>query len=264
MAAGSGHVGDLGRGVTLLWRGQKWALRHPRDWLFGMVPALISFAGYVVALVALVIWSDDLVAWATPFADHWAAAWRDLFRDLTVAVVVGGGLLLAVVSFTAVTLLVGQPFYEALAGRVDESQGGAPAPLERPLWQELWIGLRDSVRLLVRVAAFAVVLFVAGFLPGIGQTVVPVVGFCVSGFFLTQELASVSMQRRGVGLREQLRLMRGRLALVLGFGVPLVLAFLVPFVAVLLMPGAVAGATLLTRELLPPTAPVVPGAPGRA
>jgi CysZ protein len=39
--------------------------------------------------------------------------------------------------------------------------------------------------------------------------------------------------------------------LVLGFGVPLVLAFLVPVVAVPLMPGAVAGATLLGRELAP-------------
>ena len=35
-----------------------------------------------------------------------------------------------------------------------------------------------------------------------------------------------------------------------GFGTPLALAFLVPFVAVFLMPGAVAGATLMARELL--------------
>lgn len=38
----------------------------------------------------------------------------------------------------------------------------------------------------------------------------------------------------------------------LGFGVPLALSFLVPFVAVFLMPGAVAGATLLARELVDP------------
>jgi CysZ protein len=38
--------------------------------------------------------------------------------------------------------------------------------------------------------------------------------------------------------------------LVWGFGTPLGLAFLVPFVAVFLMPGAVAGATLMARDLL--------------
>ena len=51
-------------------------------------------------------------------------------------------------------------------------------------------------------------------------------------------------------LRERLGLLRSRKMLAWGFGTPLGLAFLVPFVAVFLMPGAVAGATLLARELL--------------
>jgi CysZ protein len=252
-------MGDLGRGLALLVRGQRWVLRHGRDWRFGMLPALIAFAGYVAALVALVVWSDDLARWATPFADDWAAVWRGLFRDLLTAVVIGGGLLLAALSFTAVTLLVGQPFYESLAHRVDVSQGDAPDPPDRPFLRELWTGVRDSVRVLLRVAAFAVVLFALGFVPAVGQTVVPALGFCVSGFFLTVELAAVPMQRRDIALRARLRLMRARLPLVLGFGVPLALAFLVPFAAVVLMPGAVAGATLLARELVPPAGP--PGRP---
>jgi CysZ protein len=254
-------MGDLGRGLALLARGQRWALRHGRDWRFGMLPALITFAGYVAALVALVIWSDDLARWATPFAGDWPSPWRGLFRDLLTAVVVGGGLLLAVISFTAVTLLVGQPFYESLAHRVDVSEGDAPDPPDRPLLRELWIGVCDSVGILLRVAAFGLVLFALGLVPGVGQTVVPALGFGVSGFFLAVELAAVPMQRRDVGLRDRLRLMRGRLPLVLGFGVPLVLAFLIPFVAVVLMPGAVAGATLLTRELVPPPPPPAAPAP---
>jgi CysZ protein len=77
-----------------------------------------------------------------------------------------------------------------------------------------------------------------------------VVGFFVTGFFLTEELTAVALQRRGVQLRERLALLRSRKLLVWGFGTPLGLSFLVPFVAVFLMPGAVAGATLLARELL--------------
>jgi CysZ protein len=117
----------------------------------------------------------------------------------------------------------------------------------------LWISAVDSLRVLVRVAAFGIVLFAAGFLPFVGQTVVPVIGFCVSGYFLTLELSGVAFQRRDVPILERIRLLRRRLPLALGFGVPLVLAFLVPFVAVVLMPGAVAGATLLARELAPPS-----------
>ena len=44
-------------------------------------------------------------------------------------------------------------------------------------------------------------------------------------------------------------MLRARKALALGFGVPLVLGFLVPLAAVLLMPGAVAGAALLVRDV---------------
>jgi CysZ protein len=242
---------EIWRGVRLLYQGQKWAAGHRREWRLGMVPALITLVGYVAALAALLVWTDDMVAWATPFADDWASPWAGVFRGLLDAVVVGGGLLLAVVSFTAVTLLVGQPFYETIAARVDRAEGGPDEAPEPGLWRELWIGARDSVRVLVRVAAFGVVLFALGFVPVVGQTVVPAVGFCVSGFFLTLELSAVAMQRRDVPLRERIRVLRSRLPLVLGFGVPLVVTFLVPFVAVLLMPGAVAGATLLVREVLP-------------
>jgi CysZ protein len=243
---------DVVKGLRFLVDGQRWAVRHGRDWRFGMVPALITLVGYAAALTALALWGPDLVDRWTPFADHWVPPWAGLFRALLTAMLFGGGLLLALISFTAVTLLVGQPFYETVAARVDRAEGDAPDAPERPLWRELWLSARDSGRVLLRVAAFGVVLFAAGFLPVVGQTVVPAIGFCVSGFFLTRELAGVALQRRNVELRAQLRLLRRRLPLVLGFGVPLVLVFLVPLAAVVLMPGAVAGATLLARDLLPP------------
>jgi len=231
--------------------GQRWVARNGGAYGIGLLPALITLIGYAAALVALVFYAGDLTAWATPFADGWNSPWQGLFRGLLMVVLFGGGLLLAVLSFTAVTLLVGDPFYEAIAERVDESEGGTPAVPELPLWRGLLQSLRDSVRVLLRVAAFGIVLFAAGFIPLLGQTVVPVVGFAVSGFFLTLELTGVAFQRRAVPMRERIRLLRGRLGLALGFGVPLVLAFLVPLAAVFLMPGAVAGATLLVRDLLP-------------
>jgi CysZ protein len=64
------------------------------------------------------------------------------------------------------------------------------------------------------------------------------------------ELCSVAMQRRGIPVRERLRILRTRKALAVGFGAPLVAMFLVPLVAVFLMPGAVAGAALLVRHLM--------------
>ncbi|MEU3687566.1 EI24 domain-containing protein [Streptomyces narbonensis] len=245
---------DLGVGFRYLAQGQKWVGRHGRWFGFGLLPGLVTFVLYVGALVGLGYGADDLAAWVTPFADDWSSPWLGIFRGTLTGLVFAFGLFLAVITFTAVTLLVGQPFYESLSEAVDRSEGGDVPESGLPLWRELWISARDSLRVLLRVAFYGILLFACGFIPVIGQTVVPVLGFCVSGFFLTQELASVALQRRGVELKERLALLRGRRMVTLGFGVPLTLAFLVPFLAVFLMPGAVAGATLMARDLRGETA----------
>ncbi|MFR0352373.1 EI24 domain-containing protein [Streptomyces sediminimaris] len=243
---------DLGAGFGHLLKGQRWVVRHGRQYGFGLLPGLMTLVLYAAALLALGLWGEDGVAWATPFADGWASPWQGLFRGFLTAVLFALGLLLAVVTFTAVTLLIGQPFYENLSEKVDRdvSPDGTAPESGLPLWRELWISARDSLRIVVRALLWGLLLFAAGFLPFVGQTAVPVIGFFVTGFFLTEELASVALQRRGVELRDRLALLRARKTLVWGFGTPLGLAFLVPFAAVFLMPGAVAGATLLARELL--------------
>lgn len=243
---------DLGVGFGHLLRGQRWVVRHGKQYGFGLLPGLITLVLYAAVLVSLGMYGEDLVAWSTPFADHWTSPWAGLFRGFLTAVLFALALLLAVVTFTAVTLLIGQPFYENLSEKVDRdvSPDGTAPESGLPLWRELWISGRDSLRIVVRAAVWGVLLFALGFVPFVGQTVVPVLGFFVTGFFLTEELVAVALQRRRVDLRARLTLLRSRKTLVWGFGTPLALAFVVPFVAVFLMPGAVAGATLMARDLL--------------
>ncbi|MCX4761682.1 EI24 domain-containing protein [Streptomyces sp. NBC_01275] len=243
---------DLGVGFTYLLKGQRWVARHGKQYGFGLLPGLITLVLYAAALISLAVWGTDFVGWATPFADDWSSPWLGLFRGLLTVVLFALGLLLSVLTFTAVTLLVGQPFYESLSEKVDRdvSPDGAAPESGLPLWRELWVSARDSLRILARALVWAVLLFALGFVPVLGQTAIPVIGFVVTGFFLTEELTAVALQRRDVDLRARLALLRSRKTLVWGFGTPLGLAFLVPFVAVFLMPGAVAGATLMARDLL--------------
>ena len=243
---------DLAAGFKYLMRGQRWVVRHGKQFGFGLIPGLITLVLYAAALVALALWGTDFVSWATPFADDWSSPWLGLFRGFLTAVLFALGLLLAVLTFTAITLLVGQPFYESLSEKVDRdvSPDGTAPESDLPLWRELLISARDSLRIVARALVWGVLLFALGFVPFVGQTVVPVIGFFVTGFFLTEELTAVALQRRGVVLRDRLTMLRSRRTLVWGFGTPLGLAFLVPFVAVFLMPGAVAGATLMARDLL--------------
>ncbi|MFF1698908.1 EI24 domain-containing protein [Streptomyces sp. NPDC058257] len=252
---------DLGRGFGYLMKGQRWVAQHGKQYGVGLLPGLITLVLYAAALVALGLWGTDFVGWATPFSDDWSSPWLGLFRGFLTALLFALALLLSVITFTAVTLLIGQPFYESLSEKVDISVAGHAPESGLPLWRELWISARDSLRVLVRALVWGILLFALGFIPVVGQTVVPVVGFCVTGFFLAEELTAVALQRRGVELRERLTLLRGRKQLAWGFGTPLAVAFLVPFVAVFLMPGAVAGATLMARELAGENDPEDPRGP---
>ncbi|MFG2085781.1 MULTISPECIES: EI24 domain-containing protein [unclassified Spirillospora] len=241
---------DLFNGVGYLLRGIGWAARHPAQWLFGLIPALIVLAVYGAALSFLAFQIDDLAGWVTGFADDWSDAPRTSARVVAGIAIYGASLFLALITFTAVTLLVGDPFYEAIAVRVEESQGGAPPEPDVPLMVQIGRAVKDTLLLGAVALAFAVVFFACGFLPVVGQTVVPVTAALVSGYFLAGELMSIALERRGILRKERFRRMRANRPLVVGFGAATVVVFLIPLGAVLAMPGAVAGGTLLARERL--------------
>ncbi|WP_182876577.1 EI24 domain-containing protein [Microbispora sp. H10670] len=259
--AGRRGVGGFAEGIGFCFRGLGWVARHPGWWLFGLIPALIALALYIVALVWLGTHATDVAAWVTPFADDWG--WRDTFRALVGFMIFVVGLALSVLTFTAVTLVIGDPFYEKLSEKVEEDLGGLPGG-DLPFWSSLFRSVRDSLVTLWYVLLFTVPLFVLGFVPVVGQTVVPVVGAFVSGFFLTVELTALAMERRGLRRKERFALLRANLPVTLGFGVPLFLSFMVPLVSVVAMPGAVAGAAMLVRlRLAPAPAPEDQASGGR-
>ncbi|RVX43474.1 CysZ protein [Nonomuraea polychroma] len=241
---------DFTSGVGFFFQGFGWVARHGRWWAFGLIPALIAFSVYVVALIFLGTNANDVAAFLTPFADSWS--WRELFRTLVGIALFLGGLALAVVTFAAVTLAIGEPFYEKLSSAVDV----LAHEVDQPFWRTLPRSIRDSLVTLFYVLLFTVPLFIMGFVPVVGQTVVPVLGAAVSGFFLTVELTTLALERRGMARKQRFALLRANKASALGFGVAVFVLFLVPFVAVIAMPAAVAGAALLVRNRL---APVPPG-----
>ncbi|MVZ98878.1 hypothetical protein F8568_000460 [Actinomadura sp. LD22] len=237
-------------GVGYLLRGIGWTARNPARWLFGLIPALIVLAVYAAGLVTLAFYLDDLAGRVTPFADGWSDAARTSARVVAGIAIYGAAVFLAVLTFTAVTLLVGDPFYEAIAVRVEESQGGAPPEPDVPLPVQIGRAVKDALILGLVALLFAVVFFAAGFLPVVGQTVVPVIAALVSGYYLAGELTSIALERRGLPRKERFARLKANRALAVGFGAATFAVFLVPLGAVFAMPGAVAGATLLARERL--------------
>jgi CysZ protein len=236
---------DLFDGAACLVRGVGTFMATPGLWPIGLLPALLALVVLLVLVAGLFVALPALAGALTPFANGWSPADRDTLRLLIELVLAAGALWLAMISYTALALTIGQPFYEAISRRVDPT----PDAVRMRPWSAAGRALRDGLLLVVLTAAISLALLVLGFVPVVGQTVVPALGACVTGFFLSVELTSIPLERRGLGLRERLRLLWRRRLLALGFGLAAFVLFLVPLGAVLCMPGAVAGGTLLARRM---------------
>ncbi|MFF5295590.1 EI24 domain-containing protein [Paractinoplanes globisporus] len=237
-------------GASLLARGLGLVVRSPKLLFIGLLPAVISGVLYTAALVALIDFLPALSRDVTWFADGWAEGWRELTRVLAGAGLLGVAALLGILTFTAVTLLIGDPFYERISELVEDRFGGVPGEVEVGFWRSLARSLADSLRLIGISIPVGIALFLAGFLPLVGQTVAPVIGAAVLGWLLAVELTGVPFQRRGRRLADRRAALRTQRPVALGFGVAVFCCFLIPLGAVLLMPAAVAGATLLARAVL--------------
>ena len=241
-------MSDLVLGLRLLGRGAREVLGSRRLLLLGAIPALITTALYVAGIVLLLTHIDDVSALLTGFADGWSPDLRNTVRVAAgVAVVVAVGAV-AVVTFVAATLAIGGPFYEKLSEIVDDGVGPVEV-VERSWTTSVLRGIRDSLRLILLSALVAVPLFVAGFVPVIGQTVVPVVAGLAGGRLLMIELTAPAFERRGVGFRGRRRELGRRRLLTWAVGVPVYLLCLLPLVGIIAVPVGAAASTLLAREV---------------
>jgi CysZ protein len=253
-------VSDLLLGLRLYARGAGMVLRSPRLLRLGALPAVVTALLYLAALVVLARYLGDLVGLLTSFAAAWSPGARQLAEIVVGIALVAAVALVSVLTFVAVTLAVGGPFYEKLSEIVDDTVGAVPDRAGRS-----WLGsVRDGLLLVGMSVLVAVPLFVAGFLPVVGQTVVPVVAALVGGRLLVLELTAPALERRGLGLASRRRVVRSRRALGWAVGVPTYLLCLIPLVGIVAVPIGAAAATLVARELrgeptgLPSTRPVPP------
>jgi CysZ protein len=245
-----GFVGDFFVGVSFVFRGLGMYGRSPGLMLLGLLPAVIAFAVLAVGLVALVMWDANLVDALTPYANSWSTDLRDLFRTVVGLMLIAAWLLLSVLVYTALTLIIGEPFYEAISKRVDDNLGGVPGgDIDVSFWRSMPRSIVETGRTLTITVLGGLVIFLIGLIPVAGEVAGAIMFGALGGWALALELTAVPFERRGKYLRHRRHLLRQRRSMALGFGVTAFVLFLVPGLDILLMPAAVAGATLLTRRV---------------
>lgn len=238
-----GGIACLGRGFRL------WAT-SPRLMVLGAIPAVIVGAFYTAAVVVLIANLAAVSGWITPFASGFGQPWRDAVRVAAGAAIVLAAVLVAVFTFAALTLAVGDPFYEKIWRDVERRRGQPPVVSETSFLRQARRGIGNALRLVGITVLIAAGLFIGGFIPVVGQTVVPVLGVILGGWILAVELTGFAFDARGLTFRQRRRMLRDNRAAALGFGMATYLLFLIPFAAVVTMPAAVAGATMLARDAL--------------
>ncbi len=225
-------------------------ITSPRLMLLGALPAFIVGIVYLAGIVVLLVNIETIAAAISPFASGWGEPWRTGMRVVAGAAVAAAGILLLAYTFVAVTLLVGDPFYERIWRRVETNLGDAPVEEARGLLRSV----ADAVRLVSLAILVAIALLICGLIPGLGQLLVLILGALCGGWILVLELTGFAFDARGFTLKQRRRMLRARRARSLGFGVLTYLLFLIPGAAVIVMPAAVAGAAMLSRDVLAQTA----------
>jgi CysZ protein len=243
-------VGDFVTGVRYFGQGFGMLARRPRLLFTGMVPAVLTAAVLLGGMIALVAHIDHLAALVTPFAEHWSRGERLVTRLAAGLALVSAAVLLGLVGFTAMTLVIGGPFYENIAERIEDDLGITMGHLDLSWWKQFLSGLRDGIVLLLRSLVFTIPLFLAGFLPVVGQIVVPVLVALTTAWFMALEVVAVPFYRRGIGLRDRTAMLRRRRTLALGLGLPAALLCMIPLLAIVVMPVAFAGGVLVALDVL--------------
>jgi CysZ protein len=246
------HTIDSGRkffdGVALFWRGAAMLLRRPHLYLLGLIPAVIAFLILGVGLgVTLALLGRETAA-LTWFTADWAPWAQTTAQVVAGAALIGLVLLLSMWLFTALALAIGGPFFEQISNRIDDAAGVPPAATEPTLISGLIQGAKDSLRIGALAALGGIGLFLAEFVPVIGQTVVPLLAAVFGGWILVLELSGPPFARRTLDLRHRRMALRRHRQLALGLGTMTFVIFLIPLGAVLFMPVAVAAATLLAQR----------------
>lgn len=218
---------------------------------WGILPGLIAFAVVAAALTAVALnasWLGDRVTQVVVAPDS-TAGWG---LSLVLAVgVFAGSALIAAYTFTALTLFIGQPFFERISHRVDAAFGAPDVAHAEPWWRSMVRGVAEAARIVALSAIVGIGLWMLALVPVVGTVTAVVLGVLFGGWILSLELTAHALSRRGVlALHDRRRLLGEHRHVAVGFGGAVFLLFLIPFGSVIAMPAAVVGATLLTRSVL--------------
>ena len=254
----SESLAELAAGFRLPWAGARLLLRERRLWGPALVPVLLSFGAFAVAVALLVAYAGplhlSLTEWMPELVATGWASWLWIGPARLGLALLGGVLFLAaaalglLISF-AIASVLASPFHDELAARVERlvtgraPQSGASGP--GALLRDAARAVREELRRILFFAGLVIPIGALGLLVPPAQFVTAPALFGLTLFFLPLDYASYCLDRRRYSFARKRRWLRAQGPAALGFGAAAFLACVIPGANLVAMPLLVVGGTLL-------------------
>ena len=216
-----------------------------QGWKLVTLPGIRRFV--IVPLVLNILLMGGAFWWLFTRLDAWIPALMTHVPDWLWPLAVISIVLVFGYFFSTIANWIAAPFNGLLAEQLEARLTGATPPdtgvlgiakdiprIMKREWQKLaWYLPR------------AAVLLVLYFIPGIGQTVAPVLWFLFSAWMLAIQYCDYPFDNHKVPFRDMRQALRARKTLNMQFGTVVSLFTLIPFLNLFIMPVAVCGATAM-------------------
>jgi CysZ protein len=242
--------GELSAGVGDAFSGAGHLLRHPRLWIWVLLPALI-----IAILLILLI--GGLLTWLTPFIATLTHHLPGHFATTLVKVLLG--IILAIASFSVVfsiASLIAGPFNEFLSEAIEEQLTGHPGPKFNLLefLHDVLIGAIHAIRrIIIYLLTMGVLLLVGLLVPVVGTAIAAIGGWVATARFASYDAYDAVFSRRRMRYRAKLEYLNHNLWRTLGIGGVMAFMSIIPVLNLLALSIGAAGATL--RMCAPRVAP---------
>jgi CysZ protein len=207
------------------------------------LPLLVSFVIIAAGLTAAFVWLGVLAAWLTGLLPDWLA----FLHVVLVPLLYLAGILAGAWLFALLAVVVASPFLGDLSSAVERvSTGAGPEP--EPLWAGLAGAVGRELRKLAYYLPRLLLVFVLTLIPVL-NAFAPVLWFLFGAWIMAIQFCDYPTENRARPFRDTVALLQRNRGAALGYGSCATLALAIPIVNLLLIPAAVAGGTLLWRDL---------------
>jgi CysZ protein len=238
--------GELLGGAYDSLRGAAFLARHPRLWIYVLLPAVVA----LVLLVVAIGWT--LTALSGPiaaFAAFLPGSWADNVLELL------AGIVLTILSFTiliSLAAVIAGPFNEMLSESVEERVTGKPGEKWRLMrfLRDLVVGIWHALRRVsIYLVVMAALLVLGVVVPVVGSVIAAVLGALATARFASYDAYDAVWSRRRLRYREKMAYMREHRWRTFGLGAAVAVVLLVPGLNVVGLAIGATGATLRSLEV---------------